>query len=251
MQDIRESCKRQDMFIWISKIPNGPSIKFQVTNAHTMSELKFSGNCLKGSRPLVHFDGNFDSEPHLKIIKEMLAQVFSTPNMHPKSKPFIDHIINFYYCDGRIWFRNYQITEEYNPEKEGRNKIDRELVEIGPRFVLKPIKILSGSFFGARLYDNPTFISPGSIRALKRKKKAVKYVNRVISEKQREARKPERRLEPDELDKIYTYDEGESEGEDEQMEGDESGTHEKSEGSKKGEDHVNNEDDDDEDDDSE
>jgi len=78
------------------------------------------------------------------------------------------------------------------------------------------------------------------------KKKAVKYVNRVISEKQREARKPERRLEPDELDKIYTYDEGESEGEEEQMEGDESGTHEKSE---KGEGHVNNEDDEDNDDD--
>jgi len=142
-----ESRKRQDFYLWVSKTPNGPSIKFHVTNVHTMSELKFSGNCLKGSRPLVHFDGNFDSEPHLKLIKEMLAQVFSTPHMHPKSKPFIDHIINFYLCDGRIWFRNYQITEELNPDKVGRNKIDRELVEIGPRFVLNPIKILSGSFF--------------------------------------------------------------------------------------------------------
>jgi len=115
-------------------------------------------------------------------------------------------------------------------------------VEIGPRFVLNPIKILSGSFFGARLYDNPTFVSPGTIRSLQRKKKAGKYVKRVMAEKQRELRKPERRLDPEELDKIFTQDEeGEGEGEDD--EGYENDTSEKSEGSKKGvKGHVNTED---------
>jgi len=211
-----DSRKRNDLYLWISKTPNGPSVKFHVTNVHTMSELKFTGNCLNGSRPLVHFDGNFDSEPHLKLMKELLAQVFTTPNMHPKSKPFIDHIFNFYYCDGRIWFRNYQVLEEFNPDSSGRNKIDRELVEIGPRFVLNPIKILSGSFFGAELYKNPTYISPSAIRALRRKKQSGGYVNRVVSKQQREARKPERRLVPNEFDKIFSDEDWESVSEEEE-----------------------------------
>ena len=37
-------------------------------------------------------------------------QVFSTPNYHPKSKPFIDHVIHFGLVDNHIWFRNYQVT---------------------------------------------------------------------------------------------------------------------------------------------
>lgn len=40
-----------------------------------MDELKMTGNHLKGSRPLLSFDKNFDSEPHLRILKELLLQV--------------------------------------------------------------------------------------------------------------------------------------------------------------------------------
>lgn len=37
-------------------------------------------------------------------------QIFSTPCSHPKSKPFVDHILSFSIEDNRIWFRNFQVN---------------------------------------------------------------------------------------------------------------------------------------------
>ena len=51
----------------------------------------------------------FDSNPQNKLLKELFTQIFSTPNLHPKSKPFFDHVFNFSIVDNRIWFRNYQV----------------------------------------------------------------------------------------------------------------------------------------------
>ncbi|KAI5309936.1 Ribosome biogenesis protein brx1, partial [Ascosphaera atra] len=45
-----EAKKRgQDLYLWLSRPPNGPTIKFHVNNMHTMGELNtgFAGNCLK------------------------------------------------------------------------------------------------------------------------------------------------------------------------------------------------------------
>lgn len=46
-----------------------------VQNIHTMDELKMTGNCLKGSRPVLSFDKAFEDKPHWKLLKEMLTQV--------------------------------------------------------------------------------------------------------------------------------------------------------------------------------
>jgi hypothetical protein len=59
--------KHKDLYIWMSKTPNGPSIKFHVANVHTLAELKLTGNHLKGSRPVLSFDAEFDSMPHLQV----------------------------------------------------------------------------------------------------------------------------------------------------------------------------------------
>jgi ribosome biogenesis protein BRX1 len=67
--------KHGDLYLWAAKAPNGPSIRFHVLNAHTMDELKMTGNCLKGSRPIVVFDKAFDDSPHLMVIKEVLMNV--------------------------------------------------------------------------------------------------------------------------------------------------------------------------------
>lgn len=99
--------KHIDLFMWLAKSPNGPSIKFQVKDIHTTQELKLTGNCLKYSRPLLSFDAAFDSTPHLRLAKEMFVQVFGTPKNHPKSKPFIDHVISFNYLNGAVYFRVY------------------------------------------------------------------------------------------------------------------------------------------------
>lgn len=70
-----ENRKHMDLYLWLSNINGGPSVKFLVHNLHTMYELKFSGNCLKGSRPILSFDSKFDSEPYLKIVKELIIGV--------------------------------------------------------------------------------------------------------------------------------------------------------------------------------
>ncbi|XP_053726951.1 ribosome biogenesis protein BRX1 homolog [Synchiropus splendidus] len=148
-----EAKKKQDLYMWISNSPRGPSAKFLVQNIHTLAELKMTGNCLKGSRPLLSFDPKFDAEPHYALLKELFIQTFSTPRYHPKSQPFVDHVFTFTIADDRIWFRNYQIIEE-----------DASLVEIGPRFVLNLIKIFQGSFGGSTLFENANFKSPNMHR---------------------------------------------------------------------------------------
>lgn len=96
-----------------------------------MDEMELTGNCLRGSRPILSFSPTFTKEPHYLVMKELLTQVFGVPNHHPKSQPFFDRVYTFHIMDHRIWFRHYQILSE-----------DGALVEIGPRFVLNPVSIV-------------------------------------------------------------------------------------------------------------
>lgn len=191
-----ETRKRQDLYLWLAKTPNGPSAKFLVVNVHTMDELKMTGNCLRGSRPLLSFDPAFDGESHLRLIKTMLSQAFGTPNRHPKSKPFFDHVYNFSYADGRVWFRNFQIT--WGDKKKGV-----ELNEIGPRFVLQPIRIFSGSFGGVTLYQNPEYVSPNELRALAKKEAGEKYRDRTADKLMTKKVKEDSMLPEDEIDDVF------------------------------------------------
>ncbi|KAL1466950.1 hypothetical protein MTO96_042408 [Rhipicephalus appendiculatus] len=79
-----ENKKRKDLYLWASNVPNGPSVKFLVENVHTMEELKMTGNCLKGARPLLSFDKAFTESPFAKLMKELLSQIFGTPRYHPE-----------------------------------------------------------------------------------------------------------------------------------------------------------------------
>ncbi|XP_059167397.1 ribosome biogenesis protein BRX1 homolog [Physella acuta] len=157
-----------------------------------MSELKLTGNCLKGSRPLLSFDQNFDTEPQWQLLKELFVQIFGTPNHHPKSQPFFDHEFTFSIQDNRIWFRNYQILAE-----EG------SLAEIGPRFVLNPIRVFAGSFGGATLYQNPHYISPNDFRRVLKHQKSDKYVHRVEAKVSRLQRTPEFSYQLDPTDDVF------------------------------------------------
>ncbi len=163
---------------------------------HTMSELHFPGNCLKGSRPLLSFDSTFDSAPYLLVIKELLSHTFRVPQGARKTKPFVDHVMGFTVADGKIWIRCFQINETAvsksdkaaeegangeststkGSKKPGDTKIS--LVEIGPRFVLTPIVILRSSFGGQVIYENKEFVSPNQIRSDLRMSKAGRYNRR-------------------------------------------------------------------------
>jgi len=115
-----ECRKHQDAYLWIgftqtsssssfslssttnTSTMGGPSAKFLVENVHTMDELRLTGNSMKGSRPVLSFDPSFDVLPHLKILKCLFIDIFSTPRGHPKSKPFVDRVMGFYYADGKV-----------------------------------------------------------------------------------------------------------------------------------------------------
>ncbi|KAL7527184.1 hypothetical protein ACHAXR_001841 [Thalassiosira sp. AJA248-18] len=177
-------------------ISGGPSIKFHITNIHTMDELKMTGNCMKGSRPILSFDKAFDTVDHLKLVKHLFVDVFGTPRGHPKSKPFVDRVMGFYYADGKIWVRNYQILEEtaatakeaHSQKKLTGHAHSTSLIEIGPRFVLNPIRIFRGSFGGQTLYVNEEFVNPNVIRSMDKKEKGEKYVRRKGAERKRKMR---------------------------------------------------------------
>lgn len=177
-----EARKHKDLYMWIARTPNGPSAKFLVQSIHTSAELKFTGNHLLYSRPFLVFDASFDSEPHLQLLREMLQQTFGTPKGHRKSKPFVDHTICFYYLDGHIWFRNYQIAKT---EATG----ETALVEVGPRFCLHLHRIFAGAFEGATLYSNSDYISPNVVRAREKLAKSTKYAARTEAQKESIVRK--------------------------------------------------------------
>ncbi|KAL3786597.1 hypothetical protein HJC23_008193 [Cyclotella cryptica] len=177
-------------------ISGGPSVKFHI-NIHTMDELKLTGNCMNGSRPILIFDLQFSSNDpnlsHLQIIKHLMIDVFGTPRGHPKSKPFVDRVMAFYYTDGKIWVRNYQIlkqTASTAKEAQAQRKLAGQsssafLIEIGPRFVLNPVRIFRGSFRGQTLYVNEEFVNPNVVRSMEKKEKGERYVKRKGAEKKR------------------------------------------------------------------
>ena len=180
--------KHQDLFMWVSKTPQGPSAKFHVLNIHTIDELKLTGNSLLGSRPVLSFDKTFDTQPHYKLLKEMFTQVFGTPLGHPKSKPFVDHVMTFSIADDKILFRNYQIIDKGRSKKDIEGDVRKaasthDLLEIGPRFVLNLVKVFSGSFGGQTLFANANYQTPNRTRQLEKKRKGAKFATRQEAKK--------------------------------------------------------------------
>ncbi|KAL3140430.1 hypothetical protein ABBQ38_004690 [Trebouxia sp. C0009 RCD-2024] len=196
-----EARKRKDLYVWLARAPDGPSVKFHCANVHTMAELKLSGNHLKGSRPILSFDSAFDQQPHLQLMKEMFTQSFATPRRHPKSKPFHDHVISFHFLDNRIWLRNYQVVPGIDKKKASADSVS--LVEVGPRVCLNPIKIFGGSFGGPVLFDNPHFVSPNRIRALLKKREASKYGAKVSAKAQRREHQQQHQIPHDDLADVF------------------------------------------------
>lgn len=70
-----EARRHEDLYMWVAKAPNGPSIKLHVQNVHTMDELKMTGNCLKGSRGILSFNKAFDESEWGKLTKEIFTHV--------------------------------------------------------------------------------------------------------------------------------------------------------------------------------
>ncbi|KAI4130706.1 MAG: hypothetical protein LQ338_001607 [Usnochroma carphineum] len=201
-----EARKGKDLYIWMSKAPNGPTVKCHLQNLHTTSELHFPGNCLRGSRPVLSFDSTFTSSPHLILIEELLTHIFGVPKGARKTKPFVDHVMGFTIADGKIWIRCFEIRETSISKSELRTQSTEDtekevraagekgdtkisLIEIGPRFILTPIVILESSFGGPVIYENKEFVSPNQIRSELRSSRAGRYNARSEQRIERKAKK--------------------------------------------------------------
>jgi ribosome biogenesis protein BRX1 len=221
----------QDLYLWLSRPPNGPTIKFHLNNLHTMGELGagFAGNCLKGGRGLVVFDRSFDEQgpdmgapgsEYRALVREMLRGVFCVPKRGVRGmKPFIDRIIGIFGVDGKIWIRVYEIREaEAGKKKDGDETIkpvpkgkdnslpEVSLVEIGPRFVLTPIVILEGSFGGPVIYENKEYVSPNQVRSDIRRGKAGRYSQRRDGQTDRVAKRSDLGLSENSVRKVDALD---------------------------------------------
>ena len=210
-----ESRKHTDLYLWLSKASTGPSVKFLVQNVHTMAEVKMTGNSMKYSRPLLVFDAAFDQQPHLRLCKALLHQCLASPKGHPKVKPFIDHVLSFFIVDGRVWIRHYQIIYDQQTNIDPATAAaafsssstslpsNVQLVEIGPRLVLCPIRIFSGSFVGATLWENPDYVSPNALRAELKAARGREYSNRRLDTERTKQHKREARLDENEVDTVF------------------------------------------------
>ena len=201
-----ESRKHSDLYLWLSRAAVGPSVKCLLQAVHTMSEVKLTGNCLKHSRPLLVWDAAFDSAPHWRLLKSLLHQCLGSPKGHPKVKPFVDHALAFFILDGRVWIRHYQIVHGDAAAASSSSSSPPQLVEIGPRLVLQPIRIFSGSFGGATLWENAEFVSPNALRAQMKAARGSEYEKRRAETQSTRAHKREAQLPDNEIDSVFAAD---------------------------------------------
>ena len=151
-----------------------------------------------------------DGSPHLRLVREMLTSTFGTPRGHPKSKPFVDHVFQFSYCDGRIWFRNYQLVDAVEHGSKDARRAEKaglaslNLVEIGPRFVLNPIIMFQGSFGGPVTYRNKDYVSPNTVRAQERAAYGNSYAQRKASQKRHKRHQEANPMPEDELAGVFS-----------------------------------------------
>ena len=171
--------RKRELVMWIFRSPGGPLAKFSVTNIHALNEIKLIGNCIKYSRPLLSFDKSFEENPHLLLLKELFTQCFNSPRGHPKTRPFYDHQICFYNINNQIFIRVYQILNEIKEKFTNQDQESKiQLLEIGPRFSLKLIRIFADSLGGKTLYLNKDYVAPGVII----KRKADNFKKRQMKE---------------------------------------------------------------------
>lgn len=151
--DLREICELANCshcaYIWDGKDSaglicfglKGPTIKYQVKSLFLSDDASFEGNCSKNCRPLLLFSPFFYQSPLGCIQRKLLSRIFGVSVNHRRARPFFDHLFYFFYSnDGHILFRNYEIQDNFS------------LLEIGPRFSLKPISIQEGLFSGEYMW---------------------------------------------------------------------------------------------------
>ena len=121
-----------------------------------------------------------------------------------------------------MWVRNYQIVDKGDGSSSALNRKIEEagsgaggggkggaddplsLVEMGPRFVLDPIRVFAGSFGGPTLYGNAAYVSPNAVRSARKRKAGVKFEDRQDAKKIIRGKKAEPAVPRGPLDDVFT-----------------------------------------------
>lgn len=131
---------------------------------------------------------------------------------------------SFFVADGKVWVRNYQIVDKGDGSTTALNrKIEAtattaagggeegtgtddplSLVEMGPRFVLNPIRVFAGSFGGPTLYNNAAYVSPNDVRSAKKRKAGTKFEDRQDAKKVIRGKKAEPAVPRGPLDDVFS-----------------------------------------------
>ena len=141
---------RRRLYMWAANCPDGPSIMFRILNVHTVAELKLEAHRVVDARNVLVFDRAFGGNASRRVMKAVLTQVFSVPRRPGSGPPTpVRHTLSFAWLDDKIWLRVYRITY-------GDAGTATDIAEIGPRIVMRPIRIIASGFGGAILHDQPT-----------------------------------------------------------------------------------------------
>lgn len=81
--------------------------------------------------------------------------------------------------------------------------LSTSLVEIGPRFVMTPIRIFGGSFGGQTLYQNADFVSPNELRSQRLKSLSHIYEDRKNAQLKRRERQSKMVVPEDPLASVF------------------------------------------------
>ena len=135
----------QRLYLWAVGCPNGPSAMFRVLNVHTVAELNLSARRVLQVRNLLSFDSGFEACAERRLLKALLARMFSVPDLEAGCRCAlrVKHTLIFSFVDGRIWVRVFRNT------KDAHGELGVE--EIGPRLVLQPVRLIACCFGGAVL----------------------------------------------------------------------------------------------------
>jgi ribosome biogenesis protein BRX1 len=135
--------------------------------------------------------------------------------LYPRNMAFSQIIVVFLFCfdflKTQIWVRHYQIVEQKAENASEAHRLKKQLgvnestslVEIGPRFVLEPIKVFRGSFGGQTLYNNTKFTSPNAVRALAKKQAGDTFAHRQATQQIRKERDASIIVPTDPLDSVF------------------------------------------------
>lgn len=148
--------KKKENYLWICKMPRDPLFSLIVKSVKKSEMFYFLGRCAKWSKPMILFDSNFEKKPHLLLIKKILENFFFLKSMNKKILPYTDQALSFCYFNNKIWLRNFQIN--FSKEKGcKKNKNIDQLIEIGPRITLKPLRGWADFRKKNLIYDSSVF----------------------------------------------------------------------------------------------